>query len=190
MNSDGKKEDIRNAMRDALKGMKDIFKETSRVKIQNTLFSFPRFRNANVVSIYVSKDDEVGTRGIFTSLWEGGKTVVLAPRIHGNTLEMCQVYSQKDFTEGPYRLKEPSAHISPYTGYIDVVITPGIAFDGDGIRLGRGKGFYDSFFQTTHGCAIGLAYDIQVMNKLPENDWDQRMAYVITEKRIIVGSKK
>jgi len=189
MKRDGNKENLRTVFIAKLNGIRKDFKESSRLVIQKKLYSVPQFQNANVLSIYVSKDNEVGTSGIFASLWESGNKVVLAPRIHGDSLEMCQVHSWSDIVEGPYGLKEPDPRILPFVGSIDVVIVPGLSFDMRGARLGRGKGYYDRFLKTNKTCAIGLAYGMQIHSGLPKSVCDMDMDFVITEDRIIQGKQ-
>jgi 5-formyltetrahydrofolate cyclo-ligase len=183
MNSDEKKEIIRKEKKILVQGIGKDFRESSRRSIQSSVCSIPEVRSANVICVYRTKDNEVDTSGIFRSLWKKGNVVVLAPRIREDTLEACQVHNAEDFVDGPYGLKEPSQQIVPFAGNIDVVIVPGLAFDVHGVRLGRGKGYYDRFLKTTHAYAIGLAYDFQVVEHIPENAFDKRMDLIITEKR-------
>jgi len=190
MNTKVEKQNLRKEVRTRLKETQKEFKNKAQADIQKTLFSVPRFQNANIISVYMAKGDEVGTSGIFGSLWESGKKVVLSPRIKGQTLEMCQVRTIHDFVQSPYGLHEPDPHIRAYSGPIDVVVVPGIAFDIHGHRLGRGKGYYDRFLKTTRVYAIALAYDVQILRNLPNTSGDMKMDIIITEKRIIRGTDK
>jgi 5-formyltetrahydrofolate cyclo-ligase len=61
-------------------------------------------------------------------------------------------------------------------------LVPGLAFTTDGIRLGRGKGFYDRLMQKTNGAKIAIAHNCQIMDEIPYDDNDVLMDYVITEK--------
>jgi 5-formyltetrahydrofolate cyclo-ligase len=190
MNTDENKENLRRECHKKLNGLQKDVKESSSLVIWEKLYSIPQFSDANTVSIYVSKDNEVETSGIFESLWADGKKVVLAPRIHGDILEMCEVRSIKNFVDGPYGLKEPSGFALPYGGDIDVVVVPGLAFDERGTRLGRGKGYYDRFLKSNKTYAIGLAYEVQIHKNLPKDAHDMSMDMVITEKRIISPENK
>jgi 5-formyltetrahydrofolate cyclo-ligase len=69
---------------------------------------------------------------------------------------------------------------------MDLLIIPGIAFDLQGNRIGYGKGYYDRFlFSRKAKCIIGLAYEIQIINEIPNNDHDIPVNIIITEKRTI-----
>ena len=66
---------------------------------------------------------------------------------------------------------------------------PGLAFTRTGNRIGYGGGFYDRFLIKTNAVSIGLAFDKQVINKLPHNKDDSILDYIVTEKEIIKTEK-
>ncbi len=73
-----------------------------------------------------------------------------------------------------------------------VVLVPGVGFDRTGMRLGRGRGFYDRALGALRAaggvCAVGLAFECQIVSELPGDPWDQRMDYVVSEDRVIAIS--
>ena len=71
----------------------------------------------------------------------------------------------------------------------DILIIPGVAFSARGERLGRGKGFYDRYLKNFSGTRIGICYELQLLDKLPSNNQDENVQYVITNQRIIDCSK-
>jgi 5-formyltetrahydrofolate cyclo-ligase len=76
--------------------------------------------------------------------------------------------------------KRPKAAL----GEIDIVVVPGVGFDGEGYRLGFGKGYYDRTLKTYEGLVIGLAYDFQIVDRLPRESHDARCDWVVSESRI------
>ena len=66
-------------------------------------------------------------------------------------------------------------------GKIDLILVPGVAFDKRGNRLGRGGGYYDRFIksQPPTTTLVGVAYDFQLVDKVPANRRDQKMHHVI-----------
>ena len=73
---------------------------------------------------------------------------------------------------------------------MDLVIVPGVVFDENRARYGRGKGYYDRFLDQVSKSTfiIGIAYDFQVLShkwKLKLNEYDIKMDMIVTEKRII-----
>ncbi len=65
----------------------------------------------------------------------------------------------------------------------DVILVPGLAFDKRGFRLGRGKGHYDRYFKDYSGLKVGVCYDEQILEELPEDQWDERLDYCVTNRR-------
>ena len=67
-----------------------------------------------------------------------------------------------------------------------VFLVPGVAFDPDGRRLGRGAGCYDrALAEYPDALRIGLAYEFQLVPSLPEESWDVRMHAIATEARML-----
>lgn len=139
-----------------------------------------RFRSARVVMAYAALPDEVDTLG-FLERWCKQKTLLL-PVVTGSDL-CLKVYSgQADMKPGAYGIAEPQGEC--FTAYetIDLAVVPGVAFDANGNRLGRGKGYYDRFFhsEALRGVyKIGLCFDFQKVPQLPSSPWDVPMDEVI-----------
>lgn len=69
---------------------------------------------------------------------------------------------------------------------IEVVCVPGLAFDRDGTRLGRGGGHYDRALENFKGTKVGVAYSAQISNEpLPKESFDVAMNYVVTENFLL-----
>ena len=70
---------------------------------------------------------------------------------------------------------------------IDLIIVPGVAFDLSGNRIGRGFGYYDNFLRKigTSTKIIALAFEMQIVEKIPNDKNDIPVHKIITEKRII-----
>lgn len=72
-----------------------------------------------------------------------------------------------------------------FTGDIDLMIIPGIAFDSDKNRLGRGKAFYDRFLANKRLVKIGVGFDLQLLPRIPSEKSDIKMDKVITASHLI-----
>jgi len=72
---------------------------------------------------------------------------------------------------------------------IDLIIVPGVAFDLNGNRIGRGFGYYDNFLRKVRFSAkiIALAFEIQIVKKIPNDKNDIPVHKIITEKRTIIS---
>jgi len=69
---------------------------------------------------------------------------------------------------------------------IDVFLTPGLAFDETGGRLGQGGGFYDRVLaeRRTDTAAVGVTVEERVINRVPMLSYDQRVGWLATEKGV------
>jgi 5-formyltetrahydrofolate cyclo-ligase len=70
---------------------------------------------------------------------------------------------------------------------IDLIIIPGVAFDLSGNRIGRGFGYYDNFLRKVRSSAkiVALAFEMQIVRKIPNDKNDIPVHKIITEERII-----
>ena len=73
------------------------------------------------------------------------------------------------------------------TWFVDFVITPGLAFDIYGNRIGYGGGYYDKLLKQLSGgvTRIGVGYDFQVLNSVPHSELDKPVQFVVTETKIL-----
>jgi 5-formyltetrahydrofolate cyclo-ligase len=91
---------------------------------------------------------------------------------------------------GPFGVREP-APTSPEVDVtrIDVMILPGLAFDGEGRRLGYGGGYYDEAVgrmrAAGHGFLVGVAYEFQIVDRCPAGVDDVAVDCVVTERRVL-----
>lgn len=151
----------------------------------------PRIQAAHSVAIFLSFDGELPTRPTIERLWSLGKRVVL-PVLHpfspGHLLFLDY---QPDTELIPNRLRIPEPrldvrHILPLP-QLDVILTPLVAFDDSGQRLGMGGGFYDRTLAhwRTHGpYPIGLAHDCQQVESIPAEAWDVPLPEIITPGKL------
>ena len=138
------------------------------------------------VMLYLNMRGEVETTGLLEGLLNSGKQVC-APVVDTEQLELIPRRIQNLETElvrHPYGMLEPNAAcpISPIE-HLQLIVVPGIAFDHNGYRLGYGKGFYDRFLvKCPHAVAIGLAYQIQLVEDTFPQAWDVPVQHIFTEK--------
>ena len=66
----------------------------------------------------------------------------------------------------------------------EILIVPLLAFDNDKNRIGYGGGYYDRFLAGFNGVSIGFAYDFQIVDKIPKEDFDINLDYIVTETTI------
>lgn len=140
----------------------------------------PRFASAHTVLLYYSLPDEVQTHR-FVEKWHRQKRILL-PVVKGDILEL-RIYTGKGClkTSEPYHIEEPEGEAFTAYGEIDLSIIPGVSFDTQGNRLGRGKGYYDRLLPLLHTYNIGICYGFQVSKEIPTEPFDLPMDEVWTE---------
>ena len=109
--------------------------------ILHKLEQHPDFLQAQKIMLYSSLPDEVQTQA-FIEKWRLQKRIIL-PTVVGDDIIPVELAADTDFAVGDFNILEPQNEA--YAGDFDLIIVPGVAFDRQGNRLGRGKGYYDRF---------------------------------------------
>jgi len=136
------------------------------------------FKRAKNILLYWSMDDEVATHS-FVNKWCKNKNIFL-PCVLGDELEIRHFSSMEDMVEGEsYKIMEPIGKVLRNLEKLDLIIVPGVAFDKDGNRMGRGKGYYDKLLKTVSCPKIGVCFDFQLVEKVPTEEFDIPMTEVI-----------
>lgn len=183
------KEQLRRELR---KGLLEISpeqrSEKSRRACQN-LISTPQFQNASVVMLYLSMPHEVDTSEAILSAWQLGKTVVV-PKVSWQQRHMIPVQInslETGFSTEVAGLRNPITGVPVPFEDIDLVVTPGLGFDRNGNRLGRGGSYYDRFFANPQLKAqkCGLAFAEQLVDSVPVAEHDQSIDFLVTDEKIM-----
>lgn len=154
--------------------------------IVEALMQHPRLMAAQTVLLYYSMPDEVDTHDLADRLVRQGKTVLLPKVVDDKEMEIRRYTGRHDLQAcGRYQIMEPTGPLFTDYAHIDIVITPGVAFDHEGHRLGRGRGYYDRFFERcTDAYRLGLCFRFQWVEAVPVTPTDVAMDEVISEPYI------
>ena len=68
-------------------------------------------------------------------------------------------------------------------------VIPGVGFDASGVRLGRGKGFYDRLLKGVNGRILGVVYQLQLKESIPAEEHDRKMDCAVTEENLYIFAK-
>ena len=138
------------------------------------------------IFIFLSMKGEIETQSILEAALSDGKKV-FAPKTEADRLVFYPVLSTHGpWHEGPFGIKEPSGGIPASTeDFPALILTPGLAFDKEKRRMGRGKGYYDRFFaeldsESREYCALGLCMDFQFVEKVPVDEFDKKVNCLLT----------
>lgn len=147
------------------------------------------YRAAETVLFYIDVRSEVRTSFALAKALDSPKRIVI-PYCERSELTLFHLLSLDELESGAYGILEPRSdrrgdpdrQVSPLE--LDVVFTPGVAFDREGGRLGYGKGYYDRLLGRVDKRAslIGLAFECQLFPEIPLDEPDVRMDCVVTEK--------
>ena len=163
----------------------DILEKSNAVI--NRLLSLKEFKEARKILTYISFGSEVNTHGLIRLLF--GKKEVFVPVVEREKREIyiSELKDWKELSSGAYGILEPRKDCIRKRDIkeVEIVLVPGIAFDEEGYRIGYGGGYYDKFLKKTNGKKIGIAYDFQILKRLPHEDHDVKMDRIITEKRVL-----
>ena len=100
-------------------------------------------------------------------------------------MDACPYRGNALMQRGKFNIPEPQTE--PYTGNIDLILIPGVAFDRKCNRLGRGGGYYDRFLaHRKYSQLIGVGYDFQLVDQVPAERHDMRLQGVIVPSETIV----
>lgn len=142
---------------------------------------------ARTIVLFSSLPDEISTREMLER-YAASKTVLL-PVVNGDDLLLCPFQGFSQMKKGAYSISEPLDSSHPLTDLssIDLVIVPGVAFDAQGHRLGRGKGYYDRLLSRTdlhRAYKIGICFACQMVEAIPTEKHDMMMDKVISSTPI------
>ncbi len=145
-------------------------------KIEESSF----FKEASVILLYWSLPDEVSTHD-FIKKWSAAKTIIL-PSISGSDLILKQYKGEENLIAGEgLRIPEPQGAAYPLSENIDLIIVPGIAFDREKNRLGRGKGYYDRLLDRYPCPKVGVCFHFQLFDTIPVELHDRKMDFVVSD---------
>lgn len=144
------------------------------------------WRNARALLFFAPLADEPDIWPLLENALAAGRTVAL-PRFHPE--QGAYVAGQisrmdSDLLAGRFGVREPreSCPIIPLNR-LDLVLVPGVAFDLNGHRLGRGKGYYDRLLATHDGPTCGVGFDQQIVGQVPSGPQDVRLKAILTPTR-------
>ena len=172
------------AARDAL-GREEL--DATAEAVARRVFALPELAEPRTVLAFWSFGSEVPTEPLLAALVGGGHRVLL-PRIAGEDLELRTWSPGEPLEPTPFGAMEPSRGTVVGPAEVDVVITPGVAFDRSGARVGYGGGFYDRLFRRTRPDAlrVAVAADVQIVEEaLPGGAFDLPVHAIVTGSAVV-----
>lgn len=144
------------------------------------------------VAVYLTNDGELDTQPLINALWQHNIDVYL-PRLHpfsrGNLIFLAYT-PETTLTTNKLKIKEPKLDITQMLlpHQLDMIVTPLVAFDAHGARMGMGGGYYDrtlaNWQQQGKPLPVGYAHNCQQVDALSQAHWDVPLPMIVTPKQI------
>ena len=160
-----------------------VRKASSRIVAR--LQGLDAYKSAKCIALYKAIAGEVDLENLFSTCWNSGKrTCVPVFNCSQNAYEMAETGSQTRYSRGNHGIQEPeNASLVP-VGDVDLIIVPGVAFDNNGNRLGRGGGYYDRILEGFCGVKAAVAFEFQLFADIPHETNDIPVNCIVTESKV------
>jgi len=188
--------DLRREMRDRRRALGDAQRARLSECAAACFSRLRQFRSAQHVACYLPNDGELDPTPLMALAWAMGKRVYLPVLSHLRSDHLLFApYAPGDaLRENRFGIPEPVVSLRHMIDVkaLDLVLTPLVAFDGQGNRLGMGGGFYDRSFaflrRRRHWLKphlVGMAYGFQRVDELEHQRWDVPLQGVVTERGFV-----
>jgi 5-formyltetrahydrofolate cyclo-ligase len=169
------------ALRKTIRILKAALPDGQRIERSNKLLQevskSKAFQKAETILMYYSMDDEVHTHE-FVEQWHKSKTILL-PVVKGDELELKIYTGTECLVKGEqFGIPEPSGENFTAFETIDFMLIPGVAFDKQNNRMGRGRGFYDRLLALSNSTKAGVCFNFQMVESVPHETHDIKMDMV------------
>ncbi|XP_050696626.1 5-formyltetrahydrofolate cyclo-ligase-like isoform X2 [Eriocheir sinensis] len=185
---------LRKVLNEKLNALTSEEVERQSKEVEKKVLAHPKYKDSKRLAIYLCMPKEIQTTGILRHALESGKTCYI-PRYQtkSNYMDMVRLHSWEEYDALPvtrWNIKQPpmsqSCETALASGGLDLILMPGLGFTREGHRMGRGKGYYDTFLakckasQTPPPSTIALAFKEQVLPEIPTDETDIMIDIVMT----------
>lgn len=180
---------LRRTMRARRQALSPATMAAAGAAVTRRVRELPRWAEAREILAYLPIRGELDTRALAEDVLARGARLLL-PRCRDNApgeLDLGCVGCLAEAVPGHFGIPEPPAEKcqAPEAFAPDLILVPGLAFDRAGSRLGFGGGYYDRLLAlplAENALVVGLAYEFQLVDRLPVQAWDRAMDVIVTEQ--------
>ncbi|MBT3307977.1 MAG: 5-formyltetrahydrofolate cyclo-ligase [Gammaproteobacteria bacterium] len=188
-------------LRKSIRKKRAALSEAQRQLHAEQLFSHcvrhPLFQRSRRIAGFIANDGEMDPRHLLEHALEQRRSCYLPVlnQLHGNRLWFAPFRQDSDLTPNRYGIPEPALFPPKPTPAwsLDLVLTPLVAFDSEGGRIGMGGGYYDRTFSHTKRSGnhkrpflLGIAHSFQETRKIALNPWDVPLDGIATEQGVVL----
>jgi 5-formyltetrahydrofolate cyclo-ligase len=180
------KASLRQRLRERLNDLPPVERATGSANLCGLLREQSVWKLARCVLFYAALSDEVDIWPLLEVAIAEDKIVAL-PRYRSE--QECYRAARlqnlgRDTKIGQFGIREPTADCTGIPlNQLDLILVPGVGFDLNGRRLGRGKGYYDRLLTGIRGAKCGLAFEKQIVMTIPTEPHDITLDYIATPSR-------
>jgi 5-formyltetrahydrofolate cyclo-ligase len=180
-----RKAELRAKIRDALKEISPAARTAASERLCAKLNEQSFFRSAASILFFAPLPDEINIWPLLEKINREKTTALPCFDFNNQFYTSRQVKDlHAEIFSGQFGIREPIGNcVEIPSREIDLVLVPGIVFDLQGHRLGRGKGFYDRLLAEIRGVKCAIAFDEQIVEKIPVEPHDVRMDFILTPTR-------
>ena len=181
------KRDLRRRVIAARDAQTSAEREAGSLSVAERVLTLPEVVRARTILAFSSFGSELSTAPLIEALDSRGVTVALPVIVEG-ALEARTYRPGEPTTVTHFGAREPAGGRRLDPQEIDVVITPGVAFDRAGRRVGYGGGFYDRFLPLTRPDAVrvGVCFPVQLLeDDLPAGAFDLPVDVIVTPAEVV-----
>ncbi|XP_072889065.1 5-formyltetrahydrofolate cyclo-ligase isoform X2 [Hemitrygon akajei] len=189
------KKALRLEMKRRVAALSDTEKHRQSVAVSRRLLAHPKYQNCQRIAVFLSMSDEIQTEDIIKDVFQSSKECFI-PRYKtgSNRMDMVKLSSVEEICNLPvtsWNIQQPAEddllEDALNTGGLDLILMPGLGFDKHGNRLGRGKGYYDTYLERClaqpkgRPYTIALAFKEQICDLVPVTENDKPIDEVLYE---------
>lgn len=180
------KQTLRRAMLDRRHALSQAEVDEASKMVFQRLKKLHVIRDAKEIVAYYPFRQEISLIDFMQDIIQGGRKLYLPKFLPKEKKYLLAEVTdlEKDLVKGKFGILEPadSALQIPVEALQHAAwIVPGVAFDSEGNRLGRGGGYYDQFLKE-ETLSIAVAYNWQLVEQIPTELHDIKMKYLVTDK--------
>jgi len=183
---------LRKKYRELRADIKENIRHESAVAAAQLLAKHPLFQISRHIACYHSYKDEFQTGPIMEAIWQAGKICYLPVLADAKSLQFVRYNHEDELQLNQHLIPEPvNRQQIIHAEKLDLVLTPLVAFDREGNRIGTGGGYYDRSFAFLFNhpdkapFMLGLAYQVQeYLEKIQAEPWDIKLNGILTESEL------
>ncbi|WP_297895572.1 5-formyltetrahydrofolate cyclo-ligase [Shewanella sp.] len=187
------RDQLRKTIRAARKSLSVAEQSQASINACQRMLDALKVNQVKHVALYLTHDGELATPPLIEALWQLGIQTYL-PRLHpfnAGQLVFLHYSANTPMQPNQFGILEPKLDVRAIMPIerLDVVITPLVAFDLKGNRMGMGGGYYDRTLANWQDkgkpLPMGYAHDCQQVTHLPCEHWDVPLPFIITPSRVL-----